>query len=305
MELLKQVIKWVLGFFVLSFLFFILVRTIPSDPVRRLLTTYQLPHTQANIDFLTKSFGLDRPLMTQYFYWISHFVQGDWGRSFMTGRDVRLEILKRVPLSLSLGFGGVLWGGMNAFFLGYLAALKPKGFWDKLSRALTLFVQSVPTFMLAVVLIYLISVRFQVAKVYSNLGLSLFLGAFFVSLQTTGDLCRVMRGHFIQLSQTPYIRFARCRGFSQKRLLLTDGLKPALMALLSTMVGRFSWVIGGTAVVEFVFAIPGVSLFLVQSIGAKDYNIIQSYLLFILLWMGLVHLVVYLLMVWLKGGLDE
>ena len=69
------------------------------------------------------------------------------------------------------------------------------------------------------------------------------------------------------------------------------------------MVGRFSWVIGGTAVVEFVFAIPGVSLFLVQSISVKDYNIIQSYLLFILLWMGVVHAVCNVIIYFLRGGI--
>lgn len=298
----KQILKWFLGFFVLSFLFFILVRTIPGDPVHRLLTTYQLPHTKENIEFLTVSFGLDKPLWYQYGYWISHFVQGDWGSSFITGRDVRMEILRRVPVSLAVGLGGVLLGGFFAFFLGYLSACKPKGFWDKFSRGLTLFIQSVPSFMIAVFLIYLLSVHFQVVKIYSDPAVAVLLAALLVALGTTGELCRVMRGHFLEIAATPYIHFARCRGFERNKLLLRDGLRPALIALISTMVGRFSWVIGGTAVVEFVFAIPGVSLFLVQSIGVKDYNIIQSYLLFILLWMGMVHVICSLFTYFLRGG---
>lgn len=298
----KQLIKWLLGFFVLSFLFFILVRTIPGDPVTQLLTTYQLPHTKENIEFLTVSFGLDKPLWYQYGYWIIHFVQGDWGNSFITGHDVRVEIIRRVPLSLTIGLGGVLLGGFFAFILGYAAACKPKGFWDRASRALSLFVQSVPSFMTAVFVIYLLSVYFQVVKVYSNITAATILALLLVALGTTGELCRVMRSHFLEIAHTPYIYFSRCRGFKRNTLLLRDGLRPALIALISTMVGRFSWVIGGTAVVEFVFAIPGVSLFLVQSIAAKDYNIIQSYLLFILLWMGIVHAICALLTHLLRGG---
>ncbi len=299
----KQILKWILGFFVLSFLFFVLVRTIPGDPVSRLLTTYQLPYTKENIEFLTVSFGLDKPLWYQYGYWIVHFVQGDWGQSFITGNDVRTEILRRVPISLMVGLGGVLLGGMAAFILGYLAACKPKGFWDKFSRGVALFVQSVPSFMIAVFLIYLLTVHFQLLKIYSNLATATLLAALLVALGTAGELCRVMRGHFLEIADSSYIFFARCRGFEKNKLLLHDGFRPALIALISTMVGRFSWVIGGTAVVEFVFAIPGVSLFLVESISVKDYNIIQSYLLFILLWMGVVHAVCNVIIYFLRGGI--
>lgn len=303
MNTLKEILKWLVGFFILSLVFFILVRMIPGNPVDRLLDCYQLPRTEANVAFLKKSFGLDKPLLEQYRYWISHFIQGDWGRSYVTGREVRAELFKRMPLSLSIGLGGVCLGGVLAFFLGYLAACRPRGFWDKFTRFLTVFVQSVPTFMLAVFVIYLLSVKYQIVKVYSNYYLSIFLAMLFVALQTTGDLCRLMRSHFLEIKKTPYIYFSRCRGFRTEGLLLRDGARPACIALLSSIVSRFSWVIGGTSVVEFLFALPGVSLFLIQSIAAKDYNIIQSYLLFIFLWMALVHLIFNGIIYLLKGGL--
>lgn len=112
-----------------------------------------------------------------------------------------------------------------------------------------------------------------------------------VMLSSVGSIARIMRKHFLDIKKQAYIRAEVARGFLYRQVLLSSGLRPALIGLCSAMISKFSWVIGGTAVVEFVFAVPGVSFFLVNSIAQRDYNVIQSYMFFIVLWMLMVHLV--------------
>ena len=143
MKYLNFLCKWLLIFFIGSIIAFGVVRLMSGDPVMMILSERNLPATEENINYLKKEFGLDKPLVAQYFDWINDFVKGNWGKSFMTGVDLKPEILRRAPTSLMLGFFGLLYASILAFWLGYLASLK-NGFFDKFTRGLALFTQTVP-----------------------------------------------------------------------------------------------------------------------------------------------------------------
>ncbi|MGP3788300.1 ABC transporter permease subunit [Paenibacillus sp. 1A_MP2] len=102
------------------------------------------------------------------------------------------------------------------------------------------------------------------------------------------------------MSQT-YFKFYLTRGFSEKRILFRHAYKPVLHALLSIIIARLAWVMGGSAVLEFTFAIPGISYFLVDSMNAKDYYVLQSYVMIVMLWMFGMHVIINLLMRFLEG----
>lgn len=106
--------KWFLIFFIGSIIAFGVVRLMSGDPVMMVLSEKNLPATEENINYLKKEFGLDKPLITQYFDWITDFIKGDWGKSFMTGVNLKPEIIRRAPTSLLLGFLGLLYASILA-----------------------------------------------------------------------------------------------------------------------------------------------------------------------------------------------
>lgn len=297
MRYVKVILKY---FFVLCFMslvIFALTRSMPLSPVDLLLQQLKLPPTPENKLLVEMQWGLDKPLYVQYFRWLGAFVRGDWGESLISKQNIREEIFRGIPYSVTLGLGGVLLSALLGFFGGYLASLKKGGFFDRLTAFLSLFVQTVPVFILSVVLIYYIGVKYQLLKVFTgSIFVKMSLGMLMVTLSSVGSISRVMRKHFLNIQKQPYIRAEISRGFLPNKILLTSGLRPALIGLSSAIVSKFAWVIGGTAVVEFVFSIPGVSFFLVNSIAQRDYNVIQSYLFFIVIWMMLVHLMFSIIM---------
>lgn len=301
MRYLKFAAKYLLLLLLMSVIIFGITRSMPVGPVDLLLQQLKLPATPENIRMIEVKWGLDQPLYQQYFKWISSFLVGDWGRSLLTGQDIRTEIFRGMPYSVGLGLGGVVIASILGFFGGYLAAVRKKGFFDRFTSFLSLFSQTVPVFILSVILIYYIGVKYQLVKIFTgHVGVKMSLAMAMVVFSSVGSISRVMRKHFLQIAQQPYIRAEIARGFQAEKALMVAGLRPALIGLCSTVVSKFAWVIGGTAVVEFVFAVPGVSFFLVNSIAQRDYHVIQSYLFFIVLWMMFVHFV-FSVIIWSLG----
>lgn len=292
MRYLKIFLKYFLLLFLMSVVIFAITRSMPVGPEEMLLQQLKLPPTEENMEIIREQWGLNQSLHIQYRKWILAFAQGDWGKSLLTSQDIREELFRRMPYSLGIGLGGVLISAVLGFFGGYFAAVKKRGFFDRLTTFLSLFSQTIPVFILSVIVIYYIGVKFQLVRVFTgSIGIKMALATGMVIFGSVGGISRIMRKHFLQISQQPYIRAEIARGFLFRKALLICGFRPALIGLCSAIISKFAWVIGGTAVVEFVFAVPGVSFFLVNSIAQRDYHVIQSYLFFIVLWMMFVHLI--------------
>lgn len=290
-KIIQFIRKWILIFFIMSLFAFGLGRVMPVSPVQILLASQQLPETTENIQALEREWGLDKPIYEQYIKWISHLLKGDLGKSLISKQDIKQDMARKIPYSIAIGLGGVLIGAVLSFFLGYLSALEENGFWDIFTRGISLVNQTIPTFILAVILIYFIGVKYKLVRIFTGGNtVSVLLAIFFVAFSNIGSLSRTVRSHFKKVMEETYIKFTISRGFEPGRVLLTEGYRPVLIGLISAIISKFSWVIGGTAVVEFIFTIPGMSYFLVESMGKRDYNVIQSYIMFIVLWMFFVHL---------------
>ncbi len=295
MLLVKKAARLLILVFILSIMIFVITRIMPLSPMEVLLSTYQLPATEENISILTSKWGLDRPVYFQYWSWISNFAKGDWGYSIVSGEPIRDEILKRLPYSITLGLGGILLASLLSFWLGYLAAVKRR-FWDFLSRFIAISNQVIPVFIVSIYIIYIVSVKYSLIKIFTgNDVYPLMIGVLLMALYYTGDLSRVVRVHFMDLMNEPYILRLYSYGFSRNKLLLKHGYKPVLYGLNSALISKFATILGGSAVIEFCFAIPGISFFMIESITKRDYYVIQSYLLIIVLWMIFVHFIFELL----------
>ena len=301
-KLLLFIVKWLIIFWVASVVSFGVGRLMPGSPAQLLLQAYDLPETPENIEMIERQWGLDEPLIKQYGAWMKNFLRGDWGRSMISKLEIRKLFLKKLPYSLILGFGSILISSLFAFFMGFAAAIRPGGLADKLSRGLAVFAQTVPSSILAVLTIYLIGVKLKAVKFFTGGSTAGVVAAtLFLSLYAVGGLARIVRVHFREQMGKPYIRFAVARGFESNYALLRYGSRPVLYGLVSVLIPKFGWILGGSSVMEFIFTISGISYFLVDSIRLRDYYVIQSYIMVVVIWMFAINCISNLIMNVLDG----
>lgn len=290
-------VKWILIFFIASTVIFSVVRLMPDTPQEQLLAAYHLPASEENLRILEKQLGLDQPLWSQYFNWIGNFLKGNWGTSLVSQVELWGQFRRKLPYSAAIGLGGLIWAIPPAFFLGWGSALRRGGFCDRLTGFLSVVAQAVPNFLLAILIIYVLGVKFKLVKFFTGgSGWSMFFAILLSGLYTVGILARVVKVHYLEEMGKSYMRFTVSRGFTIKYVMLRHGYKPVLYGLLSAVTANFAGVLGGSAVLEFAFGIPGISYFLADSMKARDYAVLQTYILVVVIWMFLVHLVLKLVL---------
>ncbi|MGL5440128.1 MAG: ABC transporter permease [Filifactoraceae bacterium] len=291
MNLLKTSSKWFFLIFIASLFAFFIVRLTPGNPVNMYLELLKVPPTVENKCLISTKFGLDKPIYIQYIKWFTNFIKGDWGNSFYCKTPLKTEFLRCLPYSLAIGIGGIFFASIFSFFLGYAIALKPLGFLDKLSRFFLLLSQTIPTFVLAIVLIYIIAIKFKFFLIFTGTSTSrVILGIILVSLSHIGTLSRIVYEHFKNELKKTYIKSYIVRGINPHIALIRYGSIPAIYGLIAGIIEKLSWAIGGTAVVEVSLNIPGISNFMVSSIAYRDYFVLQAYIFIMALWMFFVHI---------------
>lgn len=288
-----------MGLLAVSLASFTVISLMPTDPVAIAIRVWNLPATDETAAAMRAQWGLDQPLLSRYLGWLAGFVTGEWGRSFRTGEPVFGEFLQRLPVSLSLGLAGLALANLLAIPLGFFAAARPKGMVDRFSRALSVFVQSVPAFWLGLILLWVLGVQLRWIRPFSNEWSAVVLPVLLIALHSVAVLARVYRRDLRETAARPHFQTALAKGLSERQALWRHGHRSALYALLAAVRSEAGWVIGSTATMEILFGLPGISQFLVQSIAARDQMVLQAYVMVIAIWMlvmnGGAHLAMHLL----------
>jgi ABC-type dipeptide/oligopeptide/nickel transport system permease component len=280
---------------------FAIGRAMPADPAVLALLAFDRPATPEAVAALHAQWGLDRPLPQQYLAWLAGFVAGDWHRSFRTGTPIRDEIIHRLPVSLALGCGGLALAALLALPLARAAALRPRGAADRVLDALIVVAQAVPAFWLACMLIWLLSVELRWLTVLGDGGWQrLVLPIALVALSAIGPLAAVVRTGLREVARSLYLTAALAKGLGRRAALARHGTRYAALGLLAALGAEAGWAFGGAAVIEVVFGLPGISQFVVESIAARDYFVLQAYVVVAAAWMIAVGLVAELV----RGRLD-
>jgi len=288
-----------MGLLAVSLASFTVISLMPADPVAIAIRVWNLPATDETIAAMRAQWGLDQPLLSRYLGWLAGFVTGEWGRSFRTGEPVFGEFLQRLPVSLSLGLAGLALASLLAIPLGFFAAARPRGIVDRFSRALSIFVQSVPAFWLGLILLWVLGVQLRWIRPFSNDWSAVVLPVLLIAVHSVAVFARVYRRDLRETAARPHFQTALAKGLSDRQALWRHGHRSALYALLAAVRSQAGWVIGSTATMEILFGLPGISQFLVQSIAARDQMVLQAYVMVVAIWMlvmnGGVHLVMRLL----------
>lgn len=288
---MKYILKNLFLFFISTIFIFVIVRIIPVSPVEMLLAHYNLPMTHENIAMLTHQFGLDKNIVLQYFLWLGNILRGNFGYTYASHISIGKEFLKKLPYSIIIGLLSMILAIVISFFVGLCASLYPKI--DKLTKIFSIFTLSFPNFILALFIIYYLGVKIHIISFFGGgIFWNIFFAVLIMTLYQCGSLIRIANASFNKLKSETFIKFYIVRGYNLKYIFTRHAYKPILYSILSASLSKFSSVIGGGIVLEFVFVIPGISYFLITSIVARDYNVIQAYLIILFVWIFAVHLVI-------------
>lgn len=251
---------------------------VPADPAKVLAGPQADPATVARIHHLL---GLDRPVPWQFARYVLHALHGDFGTSFVTGQPVLPAILERAPATLELALGAVVVYVLVGGTLGLLGAVKPGSWGDRLGSAWAIAGLSVPTFWLGLVLLFFLAYRFPLFPLGGAGTLAhLVLPALTLGLGGAAYYTRLTRQELGRELKADYIRAARAKGLSERRVVLVHGLRNASLPLVTQLGMDFAMLLGGAVLTESVFAWPGIGSQAVQAIYTLDIPMIMGTVLF-------------------------
>ena len=284
-----------------SVLTFVIASLLPGDLAYVILGDQATPE---NVAALRHDMGLDQPIWLRYFGWLWHILQGDFGRSFRTGQTVLQAVGDRVPVSFELMIFAELIGLAIGVPLAIACAAKAGSAFDRFMTGSAFGMLSVPTFLSAILLIYLFAVelRWLPATGYlpftedplSNLRFMV-LPSLTLALAEWPGIMRVLRSDMIAALQEDYIALAKAKGLKPSRILFVHALKPSSLTLVTITGINIGRLIGGTVIVETVFALPGIGRLLVGAIYTRDLIILQGVVLIVAAGFVIMNFVVDLL----------
>jgi len=260
-------------------LVFSLIHLIPGDPAQAMLGEAA---SQKDVEDLRRRLGLDRPLIEQYGHFLSGAIRGDLGTSFRTGQPVTSQIVERMPATMELAGAAMLVAICVAIPLGIAAAVRRGTAVDHTAMVLALSGVSIPNFWLGPLLAIVFAVELGWLPV-SGRGTwaHLILPAVSLGAALAAILARMMRATLLEELRELYVVAARARGVSRARSVLRHAFRNSLIPVVTIIGLQFGAVLTGAVITETVFAWPGIGRLLIQSIGFRDYPLVQGCILLI------------------------
>jgi peptide/nickel transport system permease protein len=275
----KRLMLMVLVLFGVTIVIFSMVRLIPGDPAFLILGDRATEEMAAQ---LRNQLGLNKPLLTQYWDFVSGMLSGKMGTSLLYRQPVSNLLLRRVPVTLFLAVYATAMAAILTFIFGITAA-RNRGRWpDHAIRVVFLFFMTTPAFLLGLELIIILSLGLHLfpvtgyGRTFPDHLRYLFLPALTLALGLSAVLIRNLRAQIVQVGHSDYVRTARSKGLSENLVMNRHTLRNALIPVVTLFGLQFGYLVGGTVVVETVFALPGMGQLLFQSITARDYPVVQA-----------------------------
>lgn len=285
--LLLRLRRLVVVLFAVTLLTFLLVNVLPGDVAYDIAG---LDASEEEVQQIRADLGIDGPVLLRYVTWLGAFLVGDWGESYITGEPVTEAIFSRFPVSLELMILAQLFAVALALPFGIVSAYRSGGRLDRWIAGGAFLSISMPPFMVAILLIFLFTLYFQVlpATGYAPLSEGLWqnlryfiLPALSFALAEWTVLMRVLRADMIGVLQQDYIAMARAKGLPTLRIILVHALRPSSFSMITILGLQVGSLIGGSIIIESIFALPGVGRLLVNAIYSRDFIVIQGAVTFI------------------------
>ena len=281
--IIKRLVYAVLTLFVLISLTFFMMRMLPGDPFIGDKTVSATAMANMNAKY-----GLDKPVFVQYLMYMGNCLRGDLGISITYNRDVMTIISESFLVSADLGIRAIIFAVIIGILLGAVAAIKRGSVWDSVSMFIAMIGVSVPSFILGAVLQYFLGLQLR-----KTFGINLFpiqgwgkfnqtlLPSFALGLGSLATVSRLMRTSMLDVLGQDYIRTARAKGVSGKKIIFGHALKNSLIPVITYFGPMLAFIVTGSMVVEQIFAVPGIGRQFVSSITNRDYTMIMGTTIFL------------------------
>ncbi|MDR1439802.1 MAG: ABC transporter permease [Clostridiales bacterium] len=268
----RYIIRRVLIFFptllVIILIVFSIMSLTPNNPGAVILGLRGTPET---IAALNHEFGYDRPVLVRYADYIAHLARGDMGTSYITGRSVFGEIARRFPTTVKLALLSIVLASAIGILLGILSAVRQYGVFDVISTAAAMFMASMPSFWFALIAILVFSLSLKWLPSYGlDSWRHYILPSLTLALAESASIMRLTRTTMLETIRQDYIRTARAKGQTERKVIFRHALKNALLPVVTVIGMDFGWLLGGAVVIEQVFSINGVGKLIIESIRMKD-----------------------------------
>jgi peptide/nickel transport system permease protein len=287
--IVKRLIQSVVLVWIVLTITFFLLHIAPGDPMARYYHPDISPET---IQMMKERLGLDKPIAVQYFRWIGSFLRGDFGVSLAYNIPVRSLLADAIPNTLRLTITALLLHIVIGVALGIASAAKKYSFFDRFNTVTALFVYSIPSFWLALMLILLFSLKLGIlpsshmqsigaeqlgaAALFVDRLRHLILPAFVLGIASAASTARYMRGSMLDVLREEYIRTARAKGLPESAVFLKHALKNAALPIVTIIGLSLPFLLSGAIVTEKIFSWPGMGRLTVDAIFARDYPVVLA-----------------------------
>ena len=276
---LRRTLNAMMVLLALSVLVFSILKLVPGDPA---LTMAGMGASQSDIDVLRERLGLDRPVWIQFGLWLSGIFQGDWGRSIVSREPVLPLLIERFRMTLLLATAGIAIAAAVGILLGVNAALRANKPADIGLSILALAGVSAPIFWIGLILQLIFAVQLGLLPATGSGSLVyLILPAIAIAGNSVGIIMRMTRSSMLEVLGQDYVRTAKAKGLSRRRIVYKHALHNAFIPILTVIGVQFAYLMGGAVLIETVFVWPGIGKLLADSVFRRDFPVVQGAILMI------------------------
>ena len=303
--LLKRLLYLIPTVFLVTLLVFSIMHLVPGDPVDSMLSVDQ---NQEMRKMLIKQYGFDQPIYVQYFRWMSHVVQGDLGKSILQARSVGILVKQALPRTVYLALAAMIIAMVISLPLGIISAVKRKTWVDYLSQVAAMLGMSIPTFWLGLLVMFYFGLILgwfpTVGYVPPSENFLKFLHhlcmpAVTLGIEMVAVMTRLTRSTMLEELNKDYVQTHRSQGLPERDIIGRYTLKNAMIPTLTIASIRLGALLGGTVVIETVFAWPGIGMLVLEGINTRDYPVVQGGVLMLSFSFIFINLIVDILYKWL------
>lgn len=283
MYVIRRLPSLIATVFAVSLLTFLTTSLLPGDPALQILGAENA--TPEAIKAVRTELGLDDSLPIRYLHWVGDALTGDFGRSYRTNEPVSQAIMERLPVTAEIGLLAILIALAIAIPVGILSAYRAGSRTDKLISSTSFGLLAVPNFMVAILLILIFAVWLGVLPATGWVNFtddpaqnlrSALLPAMSLAIAEMAVYTRLLRTDMIATLQQDFVTMARVKGVSNRRILFRHALRPSSFSLLTVAGVQVGAIIGGTVVIETLFAVPGVGRLLLEAVLVRDLLMVQG-----------------------------
>ncbi|WP_209121782.1 nickel ABC transporter permease [Alkalihalobacillus sp. BA299] len=290
MFILRRVLQTIPVIIGVTFVVFFIMQLVPGDPAVLLAGEGASKET---IEAIREQLGLNQPLFIQYFDYLINVFRGDLGVSLKNSQPVLDEILVRLPITIELAFFSIIITIVLGMAAGIISAVKPYSFTDISVMLIALLGISLPSFWFGLMLMYFFSVKLQILPVAGwDSIMHVILPAITLGASGAAIVARMTRSSMLEVVRQDYIRTARAKGLRERIIIYKHALRNALIPVITVVGLQFGALLGGTVIIESIFAINGLGRMIVDAIRMRDLPMVQGGVLFASLIFVIVNLFV-------------